>query len=125
MGTIDGNRRAVARLYEGFDRRNIAGAADVLHEDLVVHNAKMAPGRAGFVGFLEQVLARAPEMKLHVKRVVADEDHVVVHSHIEPAPGARGRMAVDIFRLADGMVVEHWDIGADVAEQSVSGNPPF
>ena len=34
-----------------------------------------------------------------------------------------GMAVVDIFRVEEGKIVEHWDVTTDVPEQTASGNP--
>ena len=40
-------------------------------------------------------------------------------------PGERGRVAVDIFRLEDRKLVEHWDIIQAIPEKPANGNTMF
>ncbi len=51
-----------------------------------------------------------------VKRAFVDGDHVTVHYHARRWPGDRGWAVIDIFRVADGMIAEHWDVMQDVIE---------
>ena len=44
-----------------------------------------------------------------IKRVVADGNHVIVHVHAIREPGTRGNAIIDIFKLENGKIVEHWD----------------
>jgi predicted SnoaL-like aldol condensation-catalyzing enzyme len=59
------------------------------------------------------------------KRVIAEGDLVAVHSHYVDAPGERGRAVLDLFRVRDGKIVEHWDAAQDVPESSANGNTMF
>ena len=66
-----------------------------------------------------------PDLKLVIKRVIAEGDMVVTHSHLdlEPdKPGHPGRALADFFRLEDGKVVEHWDVIQDVPAESANDN---
>ena len=48
------------------------------------------------------------------KRIVAEGDLVVLHSHLILKPGDRGSAVVDIFRLENGKIVEHWDVVQEI-----------
>ncbi|MFF3883576.1 nuclear transport factor 2 family protein [Streptomyces sp. NPDC001914] len=72
---------------------------------------------------------RVPEpARLDIKRVIAEEDHVVTHAHLNLEPGNPdnpGRALADFFRLENGKVVEHWDVIQEVPKQSANGNGMF
>jgi predicted SnoaL-like aldol condensation-catalyzing enzyme len=71
------------------------------------------------------LLSSMPKLKVEFKHFFADGDHVVVHSHFIPAPGDRGLAVIDIFRLENGKIVEHWDAMQPVPEQSANTNTMF
>jgi hypothetical protein len=43
----------------------------------------------------------------------------------QETPGSRGAAIIDIFKLEDGKVVEHWDVRQDIPEQSANSNTMF
>lgn len=82
-------------------------------------------GPEPFIGFVKWFTSENPELRVEFKRFIAEGDLVVVHCHIIPAPGARGTAAIDIFRLHDGKIVEHWDVIQEVPEKAANANTMF
>jgi predicted SnoaL-like aldol condensation-catalyzing enzyme len=60
-----------------------------------------------------------------IKRVIAEGDLVAVHNHVTQNPKDLGRAVVDIFRVQDGKVVEHWDVVQSVPEKAMNSNTMF
>jgi len=89
------------------------------------HNPNAADGAEPFIGFVKWLTAANPQLRVEFKRVVAEGDLVVVHSHNIPAPGTRGKAVVDIFRVENGKIVEHWDVVREVPEASKNSNTMF
>jgi predicted SnoaL-like aldol condensation-catalyzing enzyme len=59
-----------------------------------------------------------PTKTFDVKRAIAEGDLVAVHSHVRQKPEARGAAVVHLFRFEEGRIVELWDLGQEVPEQS-------
>ena len=89
------------------------------------HNPNIPDGvagaRAGLGGYFQQF----PSLTVTRKRVVAEGDLVAVHSHYVNAPGERGQAVIDLFRVRNGKIVEHWDVLQDVPETSANDNTMF
>jgi len=45
-----------------------------------------------------------------IKHALADGDLVALHIHNQRSPELRGNAVVDLFRIENGKVVEHWDV---------------
>ena len=78
------------------------------------HNRSMTDGISGVVAAVRDVVKRYPEYRYAVKQIFASGDHVIVHSHAEMKASQRGNekkgyLIMDIWRLDDGELVEHWD----------------
>jgi predicted SnoaL-like aldol condensation-catalyzing enzyme len=92
----------------------------------IQHNPQAADGFAAFIGFVKSFTAQYPQLHVDIKRVIAECDLVVTHSHLTLSPTDRGSAVADIFRLnREGKVVEHWDVIQAVPETSANDNTMF
>ena len=89
------------------------------------HNPMAGDGPAPFVGFVKWFTGENPGLKVDFKRLVAEGDLVVIHSHFILTPGAKDMAVMDIFRLEDGKIVEHWDVLQEVPETAQNPNTMF
>lgn len=99
-------------------------AAKYLAPPYTQHNPQIPDGingvRVGIPGFIKQF----PGLHLDFKRVIVDGDLVAVHSSLA-GMGEHGSVVVDIFRVKDGKLVEHWDVIEAVPATSVNKNTMF
>lgn len=86
--------------------------------DYIQHSPMAAPGRDSLKAFLRTVRAASPNASQRLLRAFVDGDHVIIHYHVKRDPEDRGFVVMDIFRLTNGMVIEHWDCVQDVPAQS-------
>ncbi|MDO0934055.1 ester cyclase [Streptomyces sp. DG2A-72] len=89
------------------------------------HNPNIADGVEGAKTGLGGFFQAFPQLKVTPKRVIAEGDLVAVHSHYVNAPGERGQAIVDLFRVRNGKIVEHWDVIQDVPATSANDNGMF
>lgn len=93
-------------------KRFAAGDRDhlrtLLREDFVEHSPGNPSGRDAWIEFIGT--APVAGARLDLKRAVAEGDHVVLHYHLIPPGDERGVAVVDIWRLVDGQIAEHWDV---------------
>ena len=66
-----------------------------------------------------------PDYHSEIKRVFADGDYVILHVHNVPTAGSRGNAIIDIFKLENGKIVEHWDVRQEIPEQAANANTMF
>jgi len=121
------NKKVVRDFYElAFNKRNVKDAAAMyLGKTYRQHNPMGGDGPQAFVEAVGGWIATMPNMKVEIKRVLADGDLVAIHSHLIPEPGARGSAVMDIFRVENGKLVEHWDAMQEVPERSANRNTMF
>ena len=70
---------------------------------------------------MKDFFAPVGPVDVEVHRVIAEGDLVAVHSHYT----TWNMSGVDIFRLHDGKIIEHWDVLQEVPETTASGNDMF
>ena len=102
------NKELVLDFYEKYNNRDVEGVMAYLGETYIQHNPWVADGPAAFRRFVTYLRENYPDGRNEVKRVIADGDLVALHVHSRRVPGEEGRAIVDIFRVEDGKVVEHW-----------------
>jgi predicted SnoaL-like aldol condensation-catalyzing enzyme len=90
------------------------------------HNPLIEDGMEGVKKFATWIMANHPDARAEIKRVFADGDYVILHSHWHGlSDNPRGEAVVDIFRLEGGKVLEHWDVIQPVPETSANANTMF
>lgn len=94
-------------------------AEQYVHEDYIQHNPWVATGREAFITAFSRVVEKRPSSRKTVlKRVVTAGDYVVLHVHAyDTAKKTAGSAGVDIFRVENGKIVEHWDVWQTIPEK--------
>ena len=106
-------REVANRFIEVFYNQNrlVDGFREWVHPDYIQHDPNSATGRDGTIEALDAHMKRSPGMSHDVKRVIYGEDGMIaVHYHFRRSPEERGSAVVDLFRIEDGWLAEHWDI---------------
>ncbi len=80
----------------------------------IQHNRAIPNEIEGLVVYVKTMVKRFPEYSFNVKKIFADGDYVVLHSHTTMKAKHRGNerkgfIITDIFKLKDGKLSEHWD----------------
>jgi predicted SnoaL-like aldol condensation-catalyzing enzyme len=113
----------LAALTGAFARHDLSVFDRYWAEDYIQHNTFIPPFRDGLRNLVAQL---PPESTYEPGMIVAEGDYVVIHgrySGYRPVP----QIIIDIFRLKDGLLVEHWDVIQDevAAHLTTSGNAQF
>jgi predicted SnoaL-like aldol condensation-catalyzing enzyme len=122
----EANRQLVLGAYEHVLKPlDSSRVDDFFAPGYIQHNPMARTGANGLKDFLDWARAQSPDAEHRVKRVFADGDHVIAHVHVIINPGERGNAVVDIFRLEDGRIAEHWDVAQVVPADSANSNGMF
>jgi predicted SnoaL-like aldol condensation-catalyzing enzyme len=89
------------------------------------HAPYATDGHAGIAEWVRKFKEGFPQHHYEVKKVVAEGDLVVLHLHGKNGPNPHGESVVDIFRIKDGKVVEHWDVIQPIPETADNANTMF
>ncbi|NUS94416.1 MAG: SnoaL-like domain-containing protein [Nocardia sp.] len=122
-GVAERNKEIVLRGFSEFAAGNVEILRDLLREDFIEHSPGNPSGRDAFIEFIAS--APVAGAKLDLKRVVAEDDHVMLHYHMVPPGDGRGIAVVDIWRMVDGQIVEHWDVVQPVPDPGEIPNGMF
>jgi predicted SnoaL-like aldol condensation-catalyzing enzyme len=116
----------VREFYDkALNEKDYEAAAKYLGSKYTQHNPRAADGAEGLKSYLEFLKGKFPKSRSEIKRVFAEGDYVILHVHAVREPGTKGQAIIDIFKVADGKIVEHWDVVQDVPEQALNTNTMF
>ena len=123
---LEANKKNVVEFYnQALNEKNFEAASKYLGARYIQHNPVAADGPEGLKGFIGFLRDKFPNSRSEIKRVFAEGDHVIVHVHAVREPGTRGRAIIDIFRLENGKIVEHWDVVQPIPEKAANTNGMF
>jgi predicted SnoaL-like aldol condensation-catalyzing enzyme len=124
--TEQANLERVRALYhEVLIPMDPAKVAEHLPPNYIQHSSLAEPGLDALKDFLTRVRRESPHAKQTIHRMFADGDHVITHVHVVRWPQDPGLAVVDIFRCANGRIVEHWDVIQEVPARPVNPNSMF
>lgn len=123
MGNSRRNKEIIETLITTvFNNHDFSMLDEIMRDDYIQHNNEVPQGKVGFKTFFEQTFLSIPDFKYTTKQIVADGDIVMAFntntgSHTDkewlgqPASGKKISFdVVDIFRVQDGLIAEHWDV---------------
>lgn len=110
-GMEEKNKEVIRKFYQEFFNDHIVGSADkYVREDYIQHNPGVDQGRESLKSAFADKFVSDPEFRLDIKMLIAEKDMVAVYlKNVDPQGNTKCRV-VDIYRLEDGMLAEHWDV---------------
>lgn len=117
LAKLEHNKRIVRDFLElAFNEGRLRDAVDLYVDPRWSQQDATSPdGPPSLVDRARWASSENLEMRHEIRRIIAEEDVVAVHSLVTFSADDRGMSVVDIFRVSHGRLTEHWDIW-DVAQ---------
>jgi predicted SnoaL-like aldol condensation-catalyzing enzyme len=123
---LEKNKRLVLAFYaKMIGEKDPDGARPFMGERYVQHSPYAKDGFEGVAEFARMFKRDFPKHTYDVKKVIAEGDLVVLHLHGKQGMSPHGEAVVDMFRVKNGKVVEHWDVIQSLPEKYENPNTPF
>ncbi|MFF7887731.1 nuclear transport factor 2 family protein [Streptomyces sp. NPDC007896] len=120
------NKKMVAHFYDQlFSHGNLEVIDEFVGTTYTNHNPQGVDGPEGLKRFITFFRSTFPNLQKTTHRILVEDDLVLLHSESAPAPGATPNVVVDVFRVEDGKIVEHWDVIQPVPDTTVGGHDLF
>lgn len=119
------NKKLVSQALETlFNKKDYQKAKPLWSPNYIQHSAHIEPGREGLFRLLKTLPA---DLKYEMGVIVAEGDFVISHGRYSNNGRPANYVVVDIFRIENGVLAEHWDVIQDevTREESKSGSPMF
>ena len=112
------NKALVLQAFDTlFNKRDYAAAEKYWSPNYIPHSAHIEPGREGPFNLIKSL---PPTLKYESGTIAAEGDFVVVHGRFSNFGLPVNWIAAEIFRIEDGIPVEHWDV---IQTRSQESNP--
>ena len=123
---LERNKRFVCEFYDVIiNQKDFEKAKKFMGPRYKQHNPLVKDGPEGLGEFLAFLREQAPQAHSEILRVFAEGDYVILHVHSLRKPDTNGRAIIEIFRLENGLVDEHWDVIQEIPDESANPNGMF
>jgi predicted SnoaL-like aldol condensation-catalyzing enzyme len=119
------NKKLVMEFYQSlFGDKDFTAIDKYLSKDYIQHNPSVADGSEPLKEGVKIWFKDAPKSKVDFQHTASEGD--LVYLHIKSV-GADGKITaiMDIFRVKNQKIVEHWDVIQSAPEVSANKHPMF
>ena len=125
MTQAETNKQIATTAYQRiFGDLDVTAVDECMSENFIQHNPSIADGPEGVKALVQMLASQGiPKQKIVFKHVVAEGDIVFLHSRYEMA-GKEWRF-IDIYRVENGKLAEHWDAMMQRPDEPANNNLMF
>lgn len=121
---IEANKKVVADFYQKLFGEKDLNAIDKYIGDIYIqHNPSVADGKEAFRQAATKWLKGAAKEKIDIQHLSAEGNLVYIHTRSQR--GSKTVSIIDIFKLENEKIIEHWDVDQEVPERSSNSHPMF
>lgn len=127
---LEANKRLVSNYYNDIILQGKIEKIDqYIGDTYIQHNPDTPNGKQAVVDFVKHFILDVPDGSVRpqaeIVRVLAEDDLVALHVKTNEWLGPNGSVIVDIYRIENGKLVEHWDVIQAIPETSVNNNTMY
>ncbi|MCD1117605.1 nuclear transport factor 2 family protein [Chryseobacterium turcicum] len=125
MSQTEKNKQIAITAYQRiFGDLDITGVDEFMSKDFIQHNPSTPDGQEGVKSLVQMLISQGvAAQKIEFKHICVEDDIVFLHSRYEMA-GKEWRF-IDIYRLENDKLVEHWDAMMSMPDQRANNNSMF
>ncbi len=123
--TLQPTELAISAFNALFRDYSDEGLKDVFAEDIIQHNPFVPTGREALLGLLPMLKEAGTTYQNH--RLFQDGEYAIMNNTVNNADafGAKQIVSFNVYRTADGKIVEHWGVPVPIVENPVEGVTQF
>ena len=107
-------------INEVFNKHDLSRLDEFMKDDYMQHSVEAKDGKEGFKEFAEGFFKLDPYMD--VKKIFESDDNTVAVFFKCSFKGGHAAKVVDMYRIEDGKLAEHWDVVQQLTEDDAANN---
>ena len=125
MTQIEKNKQLATTAYQRiFGDLDATGVDEFMSTNFIQHNPTISDGQEGVKSLVQMLISQGvPKQKIEFKHIAAEDDIVFLHSRYEM--GGKEWRFIDIYRIENDKLAEHWDAMMPMPDQKAHNNPMF
>lgn len=103
--------------YTFYNDKDMVKARKMMQPDFINHHPHSGKGAEETIQAVHKHLfSKYPKFSVSIKRIAAEGDLVWIQCFTRNDEHDHGKMSMDIWRIKDGKIAEHWDIIQDIPQ---------